>query len=239
MEDRSKFGPWVERVEEFAASFHSAHPYPHVEIPNFFSHAFASELATQFPSPHASKSGWFLYNNPIEIKFANNDRTSIPPCFNAAIDLLNSDLTRRFVSAISGVPFLEEDPHLHGGGIHCHPPGGKLDMHLDYSIHPLSGKERRLNLIVYLTPDWDRAWGGGLQLWEADMARLGRVVPCMFNTAVLFRTTDQSWHGLPDAISSPPGVNRNSLAVYYVTDPRPSASQRLKAQAIQRASARV
>lgn len=133
---------------QFAASFHSAHPYPHVEIPNFFSHAFASELASQFPSPHASKSGWFLYNNPIEIKFANNDRASLPACFNTAIDLLNSDLTRRFVSAISGVPFLEEvifhfycqscsfrhfvmqDPHLHGGGIHCHPPGGKLDMHL-------------------------------------------------------------------------------------------------------------
>ncbi len=93
---------------QFAASFHSAHPYPHVEIPNFFSHAFASELASQFPSPHASKSGWFLYNNPIEIKFANNDRASLPACFNTAIDLLNSDLTRRFVSAISGVPFLEE-----------------------------------------------------------------------------------------------------------------------------------
>jgi hypothetical protein len=27
--------------------------------------------------------------------------------------------------------------------------------------------------------------GGGLQLWEAGMARLGRVVPCTFNTAVL------------------------------------------------------
>jgi hypothetical protein len=23
-----------------------------------------------------------------------------------------------------------QDPHLHGGGVHCHPPGGKLDMHL-------------------------------------------------------------------------------------------------------------
>jgi hypothetical protein len=92
-----------------------------------------------------------LYNNPIEIKFANNDRASLPACFNTAIDLLNSDLTRRFVSAISGVPFLEEvifqfhcksfsfrqlamqDPHLHGGGIHCHPPGGKLDMHLVFT----------------------------------------------------------------------------------------------------------
>jgi hypothetical protein len=68
-----------------------------------------------------------------------------------------------------------------------------------------------------------------LQLWESGMARLGRVVPCTFNTAVLralfgrshnvltrffheqvlFRTTDQSWHGLPDAISAPSGVNRN------------------------------
>ncbi len=27
--------------------------------------------------------------------------------------------------------------------------------------------------------------GGGLQLWEAGMARLGTVVPCAFNTGVL------------------------------------------------------
>ena len=97
-----------ERFSQFAASFHSAHPYPHVAIPEFFSPAFADELAKQFPSPLSSKSGWFLYNNPIEIKFANNDRSSLPACFNAAIDLLNSDQTRRLVSAISGVPFLEE-----------------------------------------------------------------------------------------------------------------------------------
>jgi hypothetical protein len=32
------------------------------------------------------------------------------------------------------------------------------NMLQDYSIHPLSGKERRLNLIVYLTPEWDNAW---------------------------------------------------------------------------------
>jgi hypothetical protein len=30
---------------------------------------------------------------------------------------------------------------------------------------------------------------------------------------VLFRTTDQSWHGLPDAVASPPGVNRNRYSV--------------------------
>jgi hypothetical protein len=30
-----------------------------------------------------------------------------------------------------------------------------------------------------------RCRGGGLQLWEAGMARLGRVVPCTYNTGVL------------------------------------------------------
>ncbi len=96
------------RDEQFAASFHSAQPYPHVAIPEFFSRAFAAELAQKFPSPEISKAGWFLYNNPIEIKFANNDRASLPACFNSAIDLLNSEHMRSLVSAISGVPFLEE-----------------------------------------------------------------------------------------------------------------------------------
>jgi hypothetical protein len=127
MQHLSSFGSWVDRIEEvccwharacvhqscnrdeqFAASFHSAQPYPHVAIPEFFSSAFAAELAQKFPSPEISKAGWFLYNNPIEIKFANNDRASLPACFNSAIDLLNSEQTRSLVSAISGVPFLEE-----------------------------------------------------------------------------------------------------------------------------------
>jgi hypothetical protein len=125
MQSSSALGSWVDRVDEvifvsacdrfyvscfvqLAASFHTAHPYPHVAIPEFFSPEFAAELSKQFPCPMTSKSGWFLYNNPIEIKFANNDRSSLPACFNAAIDILNSDHTRRLVSAISGVPFLEE-----------------------------------------------------------------------------------------------------------------------------------
>jgi hypothetical protein len=97
-------------VPQLAALFHAADPYPHVAIPDFFSDAFAADLCKNFPSPLISKSGWFLYNNPIEIKFANNERSTLPPCFNAAIDILNSDSTRRLVSAISGVPFLEEVP---------------------------------------------------------------------------------------------------------------------------------
>ncbi len=51
---------------------------------------------------------------------------------------------------------------MHLGTVLSSPDCQVLDVVIrisqDYSIHPLSGKERRLNLIVYLTPGWDRAW---------------------------------------------------------------------------------
>jgi Rps23 Pro-64 3,4-dihydroxylase Tpa1-like proline 4-hydroxylase len=45
-------------------------------------------------------------------------------------------------------------------------PGSRLEMHLDYSIHPITGKERRVNLIIYMNKDWKEEWGGELNLWE-------------------------------------------------------------------------
>ena len=47
---------------------------------------------------------------------------------------------------------LYPDCGLHGGGWHTHGVGGKLNMHPDYAIHPKSGLERQLNLIIYAQP---------------------------------------------------------------------------------------
>ena len=137
------------------------------------------------------------------------------------------------LSGVTGIDGLENDPHLHGAGLHYHPRGSRLEMHLDYSIHPISKKERRLNLIVYMNRDWQEEWGGHLNLWEGTkdgMTRgpTQRIAP-MFNQAVLFRTSDISWHGMPDAIECPEGRARKSVAIYYVSDPRQEATHRLKA----------
>jgi hypothetical protein len=83
-----------------------------------------------------------------------------------------------------------------------------------------------LNLIVYLNPEWDAAWGGNLQLqadpWNGDSS--GPSVAPHFNRAVIFETTERSWHGF-STINLPPerkSLSRKSFAIYLYTKERPS-----------------
>jgi hypothetical protein len=46
--------------------------------------------------------------------------------------------TEEFIKYIED---LEIDPYLHGAGIHAYPNNGKIDIHLDYNIHPITKKE--------------------------------------------------------------------------------------------------
>ena len=38
------------------------------------------------------------------------------------------------------------------------------------------------------------------------------------NTAIIFVTTEQSWHGVPNIIQCPNDIYRKTLAFYYVSD---------------------
>ena len=51
----------------------------------------------------------------------------------------------------------------------------------------------------------------------------------IFNKAVLFDTSQNSWHGFPDPITCPVGKMRKSIAVYYLTDLAPTSAKRYKA----------
>eukprot|EP00744_Colponema_vietnamica_P001997 GILI01003216.1.p2 GENE.GILI01003216.1~~GILI01003216.1.p2 ORF type:complete len:290 (+),score=43.98 GILI01003216.1:23-871(+) len=233
------FGDWTGRLPELSESFSKAEPFEHVVIDNFLTEEFATALALEFPRPGTSKAeglNWYLYHNPIEKKFLINkiDSERLPETAKL-YDILQSDAFVDLVKQITSIPNLENDPHLHGAGLHFHPRGGKLDMHLDYSIHPMSGKERRVNLILYLNKTdsedgWQPEWGGDLELWNQEFTTCVRKVTPLFNRAALFKTSDISYHGLPAPIKCPEGEGRQSAAIYYVSDPRPEATLRKKAQ---------
>jgi len=90
-----------------------------------------------------------------------------------------------------------------------------------------------LNLLVYLNSDWDESWGGNLGLWSNESPEspgsLEKEIWPKFNRAVIFDTTQNSWHGLPEPIQCPESQFRKSLAVYYLIDPSCDVDSRGKA----------
>jgi hypothetical protein len=222
------FGEWTRDVSSLAARFNEGKPFKHVVIPDFFDTEVAHAVHASFPE--ATHPGWHTYRNPIEIKQSFNafDRF---PVLHSVFARLDSPEFVNSIKEITGIRGLEPDPHMHGAGIHRHGPGGKLGVHIDYCIHPVSGKQRRVNVIVYVTPGWREEWRGFLELWqgiETPTECLAKITPT-FNTAVIFETTDESWHGMPEPVRCPEGTARCSLAAYYVSDPLPGAKPRSKA----------
>lgn len=109
-------------------------------------------------------------------------------------------------------PWFKDGPTIPrmGGGLHEIHAGGHLGMHLDFNKHP-SGLTRCLNLLIYLNETWQESWGGALELHGEGK----KLIYPLGGRAVMFRTTDQSWHGHPHPLTCPEGKSRRSLALYY------------------------
>lgn len=229
---KNEFINWPENFDIARNQFESSEPFNYLIIDDFFKLEVIDTLAAEFPP--LDSPAWYSYENSIEKKYALNSWDRFGQMTYKTLSYLNSVDFLDALKKISGIQNLECDVGLNGGGLHAHGRGGKLNVHLDYSIHPKLQKERRLNLIVYLTPGWRAEWGGGLQLWTHDETMfqpkdVHTTVDNRFNRAVIFDTTQNSWHGLPDAINCPEGTVRRSLATYYLSQPRAGADKRGKA----------
>jgi Rps23 Pro-64 3,4-dihydroxylase Tpa1-like proline 4-hydroxylase len=224
----------IKFMESHHKQYVDAAPFPHCYIDNFLKKDIADKIVEEFPSKESDF--WYEYNNPIEQKLASDDIRKFPPVIATVIHVLNSESFVGYLEKLTGIKGLSSDPYLHGGGLHCTKKGGKLDIHLDYSIHPKLNLERRLNLILYLTPNWKKEWGGNLELWNKDMIKCEERVMPLFNRAALFNTDDISFHGHPDPLNIDEDKARCSIALYYLTTPRRSANPRSRAHFFARPS---
>lgn len=225
------FGDWIKNEEclkQLQNQYKNGYPYPHVVIENFLSENCIENILKEFPDKTNNK--WKEYKNPIEYKYAFDDIKDMGEITKQVFFSLYNQKFINTLDFITEIDNLEKDEYLHGGGLHFHPNKGKLNMHLDYSIHPFTGKERRINIIIYLNKNWKEEYGGHLELWSKGMSQCVKKLLPDFNKAIIFQTFDESWHGLPHRITCPENDGRKSLAIYYVSKPRQGIVFRPKAQ---------
>ena len=196
--------------------FDDAAPFPHVVIDGLLRPEALQAALTAFEA--VGQSGWTKYLHVNERKFAHTDTSSWPSALEQIALELQSPRFMEFLSRLSGIDGLRPDPSLDGGGLHRSGRDGFLNIHADFTTHHVKRDwVRRLNLILYLNREWEEAWGGALELWPPDMRRCERAVLPAANRALIFRTTEDSFHGHPEPTACPPDVYRQSLALYYFT----------------------
>jgi Rps23 Pro-64 3,4-dihydroxylase Tpa1-like proline 4-hydroxylase len=204
-------------LPELASRYASAAPFPHIVLddvlrPDALAAAYADFAAID-------GTHWTNYLHLNERKYANTDRTTWGPTLQAITAELSSPAFVDFLAVLTGIPGLQPDPDLDGGGLHRSLAGGFLNVHADFTAHHTRPRwRRRVNLLLYLNPTWDPAWGGELQLWSKDMQRAEATVEPYGNRMLLFTTDVDSYHGHPEPLRFPEGSARQSLALYYFTE---------------------
>jgi Rps23 Pro-64 3,4-dihydroxylase Tpa1-like proline 4-hydroxylase len=210
-------------------------PYSHIVIDDFLDKTLCEKLESSFPDH--SEDFWLKYNNPVEKKLLYNNLDSVMPKeIKSTLLAINEDWFLEKLKDLTGINNLISDSSFHGGGMHCTKRMGKLDVHIDYSLHPQLRLERRINLILYLNSDWESKYGGNLELWNKDMTKRIKSIEPKFNRAVIFNTTDISFHGHPSPLMCPEKKCRKSLAWYYLTKPQQNVSERYRAKFVARPS---
>tara|TARA_B100000674_G_scaffold439623_1_gene402053 strand:+ start:20 stop:826 length:807 start_codon:yes stop_codon:yes gene_type:complete len=200
-------------------NFRGNFPFDFTVCDNFFNKEIAKRLEKEFPKYESNL--WHIYKNPLEIKKTNNNWNNFEELTYLTFHHLNSDFFIKYLSEKTKNNKLISDSGLNGGGLHIHGSGGKLNPHLDYNIHPKLNFQRKINIIIFLTNNWKKTWGGSLGLWSNDKKnklpkKLEQTIYPKFNRAIIFDTTQNSWHGLSNKIACPKNVFRKSIAIYYL-----------------------
>jgi len=202
-------------LKRHGQSYRDASPFPHVVIDKFLDPDLLRRVADEFSA--LDRATWHQTANPLERKSSNETEATFGPLTRRVFAALNSGAFLTFLEQLTGIEGLIADPHLRGGGLHEIRRGGLLGVHADFNHYKRLNVWRRLNLLVYLNTEWDGSWGGHLELWDRDgKACVERIAPT-FNRAVIFDTSNRSYHGHPHPLDCPEHQSRKSLALYYYT----------------------
>lgn len=175
----------------------------------------ANQIYENFPNPNSDL--WIKANTFRERKssFAKIDKLN--PIIGEITDAFHGMKIIKVIQDICKIKDLEADPSLYAGGISLMQKNDFLNPHIDNSHDASRVRYRRLNLLYYISPDWDESCGGNFELWNDKVTKPFEIVS-KFNRLVVMETNDTSWHSVNTVTTNRP---RCCVSNYYFSKSSP------------------
>ena len=211
---------WTPQSHVLRERFETAEPFPLVILDGFLTEEHVALLLAEFPNiEEMPRSRDYVFADKRELSKLQGRGAGADQLY----ELLTSPDFGDFLSTVCGEPVFVDDS-LFGGGFHLSGPGGYLDMHTDFSVHPEHPTwQRTLNILYYLNEGWTPGLGGELVLRDGPSGPRRSIEP-ICNRLVIMESNDRTFHGfapIPDS-----GWVRRSIASYAYVDRNTSPTPR-------------
>lgn len=110
---------------------------------------------------------------------------------------------QRIVDIIGEICEIKEmipDENLYAGGISMMGNKQFLNPHLDNSHDKDRALWRVLNLLYYITPNWEEEFGGNLELWPNSLSKPQITIHSKFNRLAIMATHNDSLHSVSPVV---------------------------------------
>lgn len=145
-----------------------------------------------------------------------NNLTFSPNLRNLVLNLNSSEFVR-WLELLTGHFKLIPDPHLIGAGLMRCFKGDSLKLHTDFNWNEQLNLNRQLNAILYLHPEWQNDWHGGLEFWDFDFQKKLHEIECKPNRLIIWDYHERLLHGHPNPLNCPDNRSRDGLRLFYFT----------------------
>jgi Rps23 Pro-64 3,4-dihydroxylase Tpa1-like proline 4-hydroxylase len=172
-------------------------PIHHCFIDDLLPAAVALQIRAAYPPPATMRARRSLR----ELKFVAAQMNQYDPILEEALYAFQDPRVVAAVEKITGLQSLEPDELLYAGGISMMSKGHFLNPHLDNSHDKQRERYRSLNLLYYVSPDWELSKGGNLELWPEGPEGKQTVIKSAFNRLTIMITNQKSWHSVSPVLT--------------------------------------
>ena len=213
-------------LSKYSREFTTSKPYPHIVLDNFLDKSFFSKLDIENFSSKPKKK--LIFDSDLEKNKWTSKNNKLSGDLDLIVNKLNSSEFIKNLYKLSKINnlFSTKLGNTALANYHEMYKSGYLGTHVDHSSEPSTGFPHVLNIILYLSKNWEREWGGATILANQNGTKILKEIDYIPNRAVIFLHTPFTFHGVTKLQNNL--VKRSSIYVdYYTSDLDPYSHLKL------------